>query len=108
MTSASATSRAIVALALLTALAGCPGPGPKALPNLDRGQVLDADQQGPDTIRRTMECQARDAEGKCLANKCTAGPGGATFDCGSYAKACIDADLHWKGTNAGGVCTVPL
>ncbi len=108
MHSASATSRAIVAFALLTALAGCWGPSPKASPSLDKGQVLDPDRNGPDTISRTFECQARDSEGKCLANKCTAGPGGATFDCGSFAKACIDADLHWKGSKAGGVCTVPL
>jgi hypothetical protein len=108
MRSASATSRAIVTFALLTALAGCWGPGPKAAPGLDKGQVLDPDRTGPDTIARTFECQARDAEGNCLANKCTAGPGGATHDCGSFAKACIDADLHWKGSKSGGVCTVPL
>ncbi len=108
MRTASATSRAIVAFALLTALTGCPGPGTKAVAGLDKGQVLDPDRKGPDTISRTFECQARDSEGKCLANKCTAGPGGETFDCGSFAKACIDADLHWKGSKSGGVCTVPL
>ena len=54
-----------------------------------------------------MECVKRDANGTCLENKCTSSPEGDHFDCESYAGACIDAGLHWKGTKQSGVCSVP-
>ena len=108
MHSAFASSRLIVALGLLTTLAGCPGPGLKVAAGLDKGQLLDAYREGPDTIRRTMECIQKDSEGNCVANKCTASPAGEVYNCNSYAKACLDAGLHWTGSNAGGVCAVAL
>lgn len=102
------TSRVLVALALLTALAGCPGPGPKVAPGLTKVQLLDAYRQGEDTIRRTMECIQKDSEGNCVANKCTASPEGDVYNCNSFAKNCLDAGLHWTGSNSGGVCAVAL
>ncbi len=108
MQSASATSRTIFALALLTAFAGCLGPGSKRVPVLDKSQLLDAYRQEPDTIRRTMECLQKDAEGNCVAVKCTASPAGEIFSCNSYAKACLDNGLHWTGTNNQGVCAAAV
>ena len=100
--------RPAAAAALLITLAACPGPvAPPARP-LDKGQVLDPVREGSDTIRRSFQCLQRDSEGNCLANKCTQGPGGATFNCASFAKACIDAGLHWSGTQEGGTCSVIL
>ena len=101
-------ARALSALILLTPLTACPGPRPGPADPPSRGEVLDPEHESPGTIRRSFECLKRDADGNCLANKCTQGPGGATFDCGSFAKACIDADLHWSGTKEGGTCSVPL
>ncbi|MEO8274820.1 MAG: hypothetical protein ABI639_01285 [Thermoanaerobaculia bacterium] len=108
MRSASAGPRVIVVVALLTALAGCPGPGPKVAPGLDKAQLLDAHREGSDTLRRTMECLQKDSDGNCVANKCTASSAGEIYDCNSFAKACLDAGLHWNGSNAGGVCAVAL
>ena len=98
---------ALFALAIPPLLAACPGPRPGPTAVLDRGQVLDPHREGPDTLRRTMECVKRDANGTCLENKCTSSPEGDQFDCESYAGACIDAGLHWKGTKQSGVCSVP-
>jgi hypothetical protein len=57
---------------------------------------------------RQFECTHKDANGDCMANKCTQGPGGATYDCESFAIACIKAGLHWSGTYAGGTCSLVL
>lgn len=107
---APATARVFAALAILTALAGCPGPGsgPQISPGLDKAQVLDPYRPGPDTLRRTMECIQKDSDGNCVANKCTASPEGEVYNCNSYAKNCLDAGLHWTGSNSGGVCAVAL
>ena len=107
MRSGPATSCAIVAFAL-TALAGCPGPRHTPTRVADKGAVLNPDPKGPDTIRRTMECVNGSFDTQCFAVKCTASPGGPSDDCASYAKACIDADLHWSGTSQGGTCSEPL
>lgn len=53
---------------------------------------------------RQFECTKKDANGECLANKCTQGPGGYTYDCESFAISCIKAGLHWSGTYEGGTC----
>ena len=110
-----AASRAILALALLTALGGCPGPPQAPARVADKGAVLRPDPKGPNTIRRTMECLNGSFDTECRAVKCTASPetprasaGGVPDDCLSYAKACLDADLHWAGTSQGGVCSEPL
>jgi hypothetical protein len=109
MSTAPATlSRVLAALALLIAIAGCPGPGSKTAPVLGKAQLLDAYRQEPDTIRRTMECLQKDAEGDCVAVKCTASPAGEIYNCNSYAKACLDAGLHWTGNNNQGVCAAAV
>jgi len=108
MRETSAPARALLAFALLIALAGCPGTRPSSTHEFDKDDIFTPDPDGPDSMSRTFECLKRDADGKCLANKCTEGPGGATYDCGSFAKACVDADLHWSGTKQGGTCSVVL
>ena len=57
------------------------------------------------TSDRTFECLNKNADGTCNVNQCTQGPGGATFDCASFAAACVDAGQHWSGTKEGGKCT---
>jgi len=98
---------ALLALALPPLLAACPGPGPRPTAALDPAQVLDPQREGPDTLRRTMECTKKDANGACLENKCTSSPEGEIFDCEKFAGQCIDAGLHWKGTKQSGVCSIP-
>lgn len=108
MPSVPARTRTMVALALLTALAGCRDSRPS--PNnveFDRDELLSADQDRPETMARTMECLKKDAEGNCLQNQCKESPEGEIADCGSFGKACVDAGLHWKGSKQGGVCSVP-
>lgn len=107
MRTVTAPSCAFVGLALLATL-GCPGPGAGPAAVLDKGQLLDAYREGPDTIRRSFECLQKDSEGDCVANKCTASPAGSEYNCASFAGSCIDAGLHWNGTSQEGVCAVPL
>jgi hypothetical protein len=102
MRSFPSTAGAALALAILALFVGCRGPRPTSA-----GDLLAAQSDTPETMSRTMECLKKDAEGNCLQNQCKEGPGGATFDCGSFGKACVDAGLHWKGTKQGGVCSVP-
>src|SRR5262249_6017769 len=59
---------------------------------------------------RTLECTSKAADGSCNVKKCTQSTEGMSdygvpYDCGSYAKACIDAGQHWSGTKEGGNCT---
>lgn len=54
---------------------------------------------------RQFECLSKNADGTCNVNQCTAGPGGFTHDCASYAAACVNAGEHWSGTKEGGKCT---
>jgi hypothetical protein len=62
----------------------------------------------PGKAERTFECLHRSPDGTCNANKCTQGPGGATYDCGSFASACVNAGFHWTGSKEGGTCRRPL
>lgn len=93
---------------LLLTLAGCPGVSPPPSGEFDGADLFAEDPDGPDTIARTFECLQRDLDGNCVANQCKEGPGGETFDCRTFASACIDAGLHWDGTRQQGVCAVAL
>ena len=66
------------------------------------------DGTAPGSSARTFECTQRAQNGDCLQNVCKQGPGGATYDCASYAAACVDAGEHWSGTKEGGKCTKVL
>jgi hypothetical protein len=68
------------------------------------GNVMETTSSGG-TSARTFECLSKNADGSCNVNQCKQGPGGATFDCGSFAAACVDAGQHWSGTKEGGKCT---
>ena len=67
------------------------------------GNVMETSSTG--TTARQFDCESKNADGSCNVNKCTQGPGGATFDCASFGAACIDAGHHWSGTKEGGKCT---
>ncbi|MEZ5314063.1 MAG: hypothetical protein R2862_10660 [Thermoanaerobaculia bacterium] len=106
---------AAVATLLTLSLAACPGPprgesGPPVAAGDLFSPYPDGNTPPSDggSIRRTFECTQRAPDGSCLQNKCTQGPGGATFDCASFATACVEAGEHWSGTKEGGVCTKVL
>ena len=61
--------------------------------------------EGTGTASRTFQCTSKNADGTCNVNECKQGPGGATYDCASFAAACVDAGHHWSGTKEGGKCT---
>lgn len=63
------------------------------------------DSGAPGALRRTFQCTSKNADGSCNVNECKQGPGGATYDCASFAAACVDAGHHWSGTKEGGKCT---
>jgi hypothetical protein len=71
--------------------------------------VLGATSVGSAAARH-FQCLSRDAQGNCTRNKCTRGPGGQFYDCGTFAQACKNAGLDWTGSRegdeAGGVCSV--
>ena len=81
------------------------GPGGAA-----QNRVLGTTSGSGGSLRRSFQCLSRDAQGNCTQNKCTRGPGGATFDCSSFGQACKDAGLVWTGSKegdaAGGTCSV--
>jgi hypothetical protein len=71
--------------------------------------VLGATSVGSAAARQ-FQCLSRDAQGNCTRNKCTRGPGGQFYDCGTFAQACKNAGLDWTGSRegdeAGGVCSI--
>lgn len=54
--------------------------------------------------RRQFDCTSKNADGTCNVNVCKQGPGGYTFDCESFAAACINAGHWYQGTREGGKC----
>jgi hypothetical protein len=69
------------------------------------GNVMETTTATSGSTARTFECQSKNADGSCNVKQCTQGPGGATFDCASYASACVNAGHQWSGTKEGGKCT---
>ena len=73
-----------------------------------QSSVLGATSVG--AAARQFQCLSRDAQGNCTRNKCTRGPGGQFYDCGTFAQSCKNAGLDWTGSKegdeAGGVCSV--
>ena len=109
LTSRACAVTSLVISALLMTLAGCGG-GKLAnahLKNISFDPTADVFTQRTEggTSERTFECTSKNADGTCNVNECKQGPGGATFDCASFAAACIDAGQHWSGTKEGGKCT---
>lgn len=97
---------AALALATLTAVAGCGGDASRP----DAGAYTPT-PESPGTLRRTIECLQKDSEGNCVASKCTKSASdnpSEPFDCGSYAKECIKGGDHWTGTRDQGVCAAAL
>ena len=102
------TSALVISVLLMT-LAGCGG-GKSSNPHLKNvsfDPTTDVFTQRTEggSSSRTFECTSKNADGTCNVNECKQGPGGATFDCASFAAACIDAGHHWSGTKEGGKCT---
>ena len=98
-----------VTCALLMTLTSCGG-GKSAnarLKNISFDPTVDVFAQRTEggSSARTFECTSKNADGTCNVNECKQGPGGATFDCASFAAACVDAGHHWSGTKEGGKCT---
>jgi hypothetical protein len=106
---ACAVASALVISVLLMTLAGCGGGklGNARLKNISFDPTTDVFTQRTEggSSSRTFECTSKNADGTCNVNECKQGPGGATFDCASFAAACIDAGHHWSGTKEGGKCT---
>jgi hypothetical protein len=105
--------RLLATLVILGGLAGGapaqPQKGAVANPEaVNQSAVLSATSTG--AAARQFQCLSRDAQGNCTRNKCTRGPGGQFYDCGSFAQACKNAGLDWTGSRegdeAGGVCSV--
>lgn len=108
MTRLRALTGALVALTLPILFAACPGPRLQPQAEFDKGNLLTADDSDkPDNLRRDFECLEKDAQGNCIKRKCTQGPGGQSFDCLTYATACLTAGYHWSGTKESGVCSKP-
>ena len=106
---ACAVTCALLICALLMTLASCGG-GKSAnarLKNISFDPTVDVFAQRTEggSSARTFECTSKNADGTCNVNECKQGPGGATFDCASFAAACVDAGHHWSGTKEGGKCT---
>ena len=94
-----------LAFALLLPLAGCPAPRDQTTHPMDpKADLFSADPDNG-TSSRTFECTSRAPDGSCNVNECKQGPGGATYDCASFASACVNAGEHWSGTKEGGKCT---
>lgn len=99
---------AVSAVVAALGLAGCPGGGQMKSLTFDPKADLFADNPdagAPGALQRTFQCTSKNADGSCNVNECKQGPGGATFDCASFAAACVDAGHHWSGTKEGGKCT---
>ena len=94
-----------VTCALLTTLAGCAGEGNQKSISFDPNIDVFSDRPESGTSSRTFTCTSKNADGTCNVNECKQGPGGATFDCASFAAACVNAGEHWSGTKEGGKCT---
>lgn len=102
---ASVLLSAALAVAALTAVAGCGGDASRP-----SAGAYTPTPDGSGTLRRTIECLQKDSEGNCVATKCTKSPSSdaTPFDCGSYAKECIKGGDHWTGTRDQGVCAQAL
>jgi hypothetical protein len=99
----------LATLLALLMLPACPGPRPQVNAEFDKGNLFTA--EGTDssgTLRRQFDCLQTGRQGECVQRKCTEGPGGAAFDCESYASACVKAGYHWSGTRESGVCSIVL
>ena len=101
MINSSAPFKTAMLLLLLT-VAGCAGRPSSNEPN-PSADVFDV--VGDGAVGRTFECTSRGDNGQCNVNECRQGPGGATYDCASFAGHCVDAGHHWSGTREGGKCT---
>ncbi len=102
---ASTTRAYAVTCGLLMALAGCTSSPTGRSVTFDPNVDVFSDRPESGTSSRTFTCTSKNADGTCNVNECKQGPGGATFDCASYAAACVDAGHHWNGTREGGKCT---
>lgn len=100
-----AAAAALALLTALTTLAGCSGGGHRKSVSFDPNVDPFSPQPDGGTSSRTFECTSKNADGSCNVNVCKQGPGGAAYDCASYAAACVDAGEHWSGTKEGGKCT---
>jgi hypothetical protein len=89
-------------LVLLLAVAGCAS-RPSSVEPYPSADIFDPVKD--DAVGRTFECTSRGDNGQCNVNECRQGPGGATFDCASFAALCVEAGQHWTGTREGGKCT---
>lgn len=102
---ASTTRAVAAALVFLISLAGCGGERKLASVSFDPNADVFSPQPDGGSSERTFECTSRAPDGSCNVNECKQGPGGATFDCASFAAACVNAGEHWSGTKEGGKCT---
>jgi hypothetical protein len=104
MVASTMRARAVMC-ALLITLAGCGGGRNQKSVTFDPSIDVFSPRPESGSSQRTFECTSKAPDGTCNVNECKQGPGGATFDCASYAAACVNAGEHWSGTKEGGKCT---
>ena len=94
-----------VTFAVLMTLTGCGGDRNLKSVTFDPNIDVFSDQQGGVGFSgRVLTC-TKEIDGKCMQKECKQGEGGPSFDCASYAAACVEAGEHWSGTKEGGKCT---
>jgi hypothetical protein len=94
-----------VTFAVLMMLTGCGGDQSLKSVTFDPNIGVFSDQQdGVGFAGRVLTC-TKEIDGKCMQKTCKQGEGGPSFDCASYAAACVGAGEHWSGTKEGGTCT---
>ncbi|MGD9544355.1 MAG: hypothetical protein AB7F41_05010 [Methylocystis sp.] len=94
-----------VAFAALMTLAGCSGDRNVKSVTFDPNIGVFSDRQdGVGFSGRVLTC-TKEIDGQCMQKECKQGEGGPSFDCASYAAACVGAGEHWSGTKEGGTCT---
>jgi hypothetical protein len=94
-----------ITFAVLMTLAGCGGDRNLKSVTFDPTIGVFSDQQtGVGFSGRVLTC-TKEIDGKCMQKECKQGEGGPSYDCASYAAACVEAGEHWSGTKEGGKCT---
>ena len=90
---------------LLMTLAGCNGNRDQKTLTFDPNIDVFGSQAETGTLARTMRCTSTASDGSCNQRECKQGEGGFTYDCASYAAACVRRGYHWSGTKEGGKCS---
>lgn len=94
-----------VTLAILIALTGCSGDRNLKRVTFDPNLGVFSNQKDRVRLSGRLLTSTKEIDGQCMQKECKQGEGGPSFDCASYAAACVGAGEHWSGTKEGGKCT---